>query len=211
MTKWIVFFAALWCSGLAGRAWAAPAGAAGGDDGMFYAPLDESPAAQASPEAGAGSLLSRAKLLPFAWGRPGAGLGDVELFINGKYLGRGPLALDGLVVDAAGVSLDARADGYEDALRPHLRLPAEGAVAVALLPRDAAWPVTTPGWIVGLGLVAAGMLAYRSDAPAPGLAMVGGGLLGVGLTQLWARCFRLPALRAQVAKFNASSDPSPKP
>jgi hypothetical protein len=182
-------------------------------DGIYYAPVDDSPAA-ASAEAqagGGGSLLSRAKIVPFAWGHPGLGLDSVELYVDGQYLGRSPLSLDSRVVDAAGVSLDARADGYEDALRPRVRLPADGSVAVALLPRDAAWPVTTPGWILGLGLVAAGMLVYRSDTPGPGLALASGGLLSVALTQLWARWIRLPALRAKVAAYNGSPDPAPRP
>jgi hypothetical protein len=207
MTKRTLFFAALWLSAPA-AAWAGPAAAGGPDDGIYYAPVDASPVAQAG---GAGSLLSRAQIQPFAWGRPGVGLGSVELYLDGSYLGSTPLSLDGRVVDAAGVSLAARADGYEDALRPSVRLPEDGPVAVALLPRDAAWPITTPGWAVGLGLVAAGLLVYRSDAPAAGLALSGGGLLTVGLTQLWARWIRLPALRARVEAFNASPDPAPKP
>jgi hypothetical protein len=195
----------LWFSGLGGRAWAEPAEA---DDGIYYAPVDESAVAQPGSS---GSLLSRAQILPFAWGHPGRSLDAVELYVDQTYLGRSPLVLDGLVVDAAGSSLDARADGYEEALRPRVRLPPDGPVAVAMLPRDAAWPVTTPGWVLGLGLVAAGLAVYRSDSPSLGLSLAGGGLLSVGLTQLWARWIRLPALRAQVDAFNASPDPAPRP
>jgi hypothetical protein len=211
MTKGAFFVAALWFSAVSGGAWAEPVQAPGSDDGMYYAPMDESPGASASTAQAGGSVLSRAQILPFAWGHSLAGLGSVELYMDGSYLGRTPLSLAGRVVNAVGVSLAARADGYEDALRPSVRLPADGPVAVALLPRDAAWPITTPGWVVGLGLVAAGMLVYRSDAPGAGLALAGGGLVSVGLTQLWARWIRLPALRAQVEAFNASPDPAPTP
>ncbi|HTB34109.1 MAG TPA: hypothetical protein VK842_04555, partial [bacterium] len=148
MTELHCLFCAL---GLAAFAAAAPAEPAdtglspsAAVDGIYYAPVDESPAAQSGP---GGSLLSRARIEPFAWGQAGRGLDAVELYVDGQYLGRGPLSLGGLVVDADGVSLDARADGYEDALRPRVRLPADGPVAVALLPRDAAWPITTPGWV----------------------------------------------------------------
>ncbi|HTB35010.1 MAG TPA: hypothetical protein VK842_09110 [bacterium] len=212
MTRMLLLLGALCLGGSARPAWAADAAAdlspAAGDDGMYYAPVDDSPAAQLS---GGGSLLTRARISPFAWGSPGRGLDLVEIYVDGNYLGRTPLSLGGMVVDAAGVSLGARAEGYEDALRPRVRLPDDGPVAVAMLPSDAAWPVTTPGWALGLGLVAAGMLVYRSDAPATGLSLAAGGLLSVGLTQLWARWVSMPALRARVDAYNASPDPEPRP
>ncbi|HXC65242.1 MAG TPA: hypothetical protein VNZ67_12850, partial [bacterium] len=74
---------------------AEPADAPGSDNGVYYAPVDESSdaasAASASAQAQAGgSVLSRAQILPFAWGRSGQGLGSVELYLDGSYLGRTP-------------------------------------------------------------------------------------------------------------------------
>jgi hypothetical protein len=187
----------------------------GQDPDVYYAPLDEAealtPSAAAAEAAGSGRHLSRARLRAFAWGRPQLDLGGAELYVDGALVGRSPLSLQGLLVSAQGVSLAARADGFEEALRPALRLPPEGSVAIALLPDDAAWPVTTPGWAVGLGLVVAGVLCYRSDAPGTGLSLAGGGLLSAGLTQLWARFVTLPRLRAAVDAYNAGPLAEPAP
>jgi hypothetical protein len=190
----------------------AAAAAAGTDEdpGVYTAPLDGAADDDASAPA-AGSRLSHARLHAFAWGRPAQDLPGVELYLDGALMGHSPMTLDGAVVSAAGVSLGARAEGYEDALRPALQLPDDGGVAVALLPEDAAWPVTTPGWAVGLGLVAAGVLVYRSDSPGTGLALAGAGLLGAGLTQLWARFVTLPRLRAAVNAYNARPQAEPVP
>jgi hypothetical protein len=198
----------------AGPAAAAPitASAAAEDQDVYFAPLDD--AAGDSAEASSapvGSRLSRARLRAFAWGHPGRSVDGAELYLDGSLVGRSPLALDGVLVSAAGVSLAARADGYEEALRPRLDLPADGSVAVALLPEDAADAITLPGWAVGLGLVVAGVLTYQSASPGAGLGIAGGGLLCAALTQLWARFVTLPRLRAAVGAYNARPEPEPAP
>ena len=179
------------------------------EPGIYTAPLDD--ADDSGPAAPAGKRLSHARLRAFAWGRPGAGLAGAELYLDGELMGASPLTLGGFLAPASGVTLSAQAAGFEEAARPGLILPAEGGVAIALLPDDAAAGVTAPGWVVGLGLVVAGVLVYHPDSPSPGLSLAGGGLLCAGLTQLWARTVTLPRLRAKVRAYNARPEPEPVP
>ena len=184
------------------------------DDDVYYAPdVAEDGATGATPSAAVaqvqGAYVSRAQLhvIDFTSGHE---VNGAELFLGPDYLGRSPLTLKGLVV-SPGTELGARLDGYEEALRPGLHLPADGEVRVALLRENAASWYTTPAWVLGLGLLAASVAVYRSDNTGPGLALVGGGVGVIALSQLTARFMHLPALRRQVQDYNASPQAVPAP
>lgn len=185
------------------------------DEDVYYAPLESQPAegqpdaAEPAVKLAPGAYLSRATLhaVDFSDGRS---LKGAELFLGSDYLGRSPLALQGLVV-APGAELAVRMDGYHEASRPGLRLPAEGEVRVALLKEDPAGWYTTPAWVLGLGMLAGSVAVYRSDNTAPGLALVGGGVGLIALSQLAARFWHLPALRRDVDAYNAQPVPVPRP
>lgn len=180
------------------------------EPGIYTAPLDDA-GESGNAAAPAGKRLSRARLRAFAWSRPGVGLAGAELYLDGQLVGESPLTLGGYLAPASGVTLSAQAAGCEEAARPGLVLPVNGGVDIALLPDDAAAAVTDPGWGLGLGLVVAGVLAYRATDPGPGLSLAGGGLLCAGLTQLWARYVTLPRLRARLEAYNDRPEPEPLP
>jgi hypothetical protein len=189
---------------------------AGEDPDVYYAPEEVSETAAvlggsagsvaASPSAGASSM-SHARLIPFAWGEPDKPLKGAELFLNGQYLGHSPLSLDSVLVSLKPMTLTAHLDGYEEAVRPAVIVPAEGELRVALLGEDAASWYTTPAWIVGLGMVAGSLAAYNNGNGTVGIALVGGGVAIITLTQLSARLFHLPSLRRDVEAYNQRPQP----
>lgn len=181
------------------------------DQDVYYAPdvAEDSPDG-ATPTAAAlpqGAYVSRAMLRAFDYssGKP---LDGVELFLGHDYLGRSPLGLQGLVVGHDAV-LEARLEGYDEASRPGLRLPAEGEVSIALLRENPVGWYTTPSWVVGLGLLVGSVFVYRSDNPGPGLALVGGGVGLIALSQLAARFWHVPALRREVEAYNGRPEAAP--
>lgn len=178
------------------------------DEDVYYAPIEEGGAAPAAPPRPQGSFLSRARLQAFdiATGRPVEG---AEIFVEGVFLGVSPLQLQGWLAPRPSLAVAARAPGYAEGLRPALRFPAEGSVAVALASERAAGWYTTPAWAVGLGLLAASALAYDTKAPAPGLALAGGGLAVISLSQLTARLVHLPRLRKRAEAYNSRDEAVP--
>jgi hypothetical protein len=189
--------------------------AAAGDDALkdedvYYAPIDEQ-AEGATPTVQAlspGSYVSQAKVNAFdiANGRPVEG---AEIFLAGAYLGRSPLQLQGAVISKPQLSLSARADGYSEGLRPAVTVPAEGTVAVALAPENAAGWYTTPAWAVGLGLLVASAIIYDANNSGPGLSLAGGGLGVIALSQITARFVHLPGLRRKAEAYNAQGAAAP--
>ena len=183
------------------------------DEDVYYAPdvAEDSPegttaAAATLPQ---GAYVSRADLHIFDYSS-GRSLSGAELFLGRDYLGRSPLTLKGLVV-GPGAELEVRMDGYDEASRPGLRLPAEGEVKVALLRENPVGWYTTPAWVVGLGLLVTSVFVYRSDNATPGLILVGGGVSIIALSQLTARFLHLPALRREVKEYNARPEAAPAP
>lgn len=199
------------------RAEEAAAAASGGDGAealddpdVYYAPDDEaaeplSPTAQ-SP----GSFVSRASIQAYdvADGRV---LEGADLFLQGAFIGRSTLDLGGRVIDKPVVELDARLADCEDASRPAVALPAEGTVRIAMVSRRSARWYTAPGWAIGLGLLAAAAVVYDSHNTGPGLALVGGGVATIGLSQIMARLVHLPGLRRRAEALNARREPAPDP
>jgi hypothetical protein len=183
------------------------------DKDIYYAPDVAEDAAAGTPTASValpqGAYVSKARLSVFDFSS-GKDLKGAELFLGQDYLGRSPLVLQGLVV-SPGAELAARLDGYGEASRRALRLPAEGEVRLALLSENPAGWYTTPAWVVGLGLLAASVAVYRSDNTSPGLALVGAGVGVISLSQLTARFFHVPALRREVEDYNARPEAAPAP
>jgi hypothetical protein len=157
-----------------------------------------------------GSYLSHARIEAVD-ARDGRLLTGAELFMQGSYLGRSPLTLAARVIDRPQVALGARLQDYAEGLRPAVSVPADGVVKVALAPETAARWYTNPSWIVGLGLLAASAAVYDANAPGTGLALVGGGVGIISLSQLMARWVHLPALRKKAEQWNAgpAADPGP--
>lgn len=199
-----------------------PAAAAGAlqDQDVYYGPDEQdvsasaqsaaSPAPTPAPTGDLGSALTRASVSAFEWGHPERPLVGAELFINGQFLGRSPLRLTGRVVDRSSV-VTARLDGYSEALRGRVQVPAEGEIRVAMASENAAGWYTTPSWVLGLGLLGASLAVYRADNTGPGLALVGGGVSVIAVSQLVARFFHLPALRRAVQDYNSRPEPAPAP
>jgi hypothetical protein len=158
-----------------------------------------------------GSYLSRARISVFAWGRPQEELSGADVVLNGNYIGRSPVALKGIVMDQQDARLSARLDGYSEALRPAVRMPADGVVRVAVLSDNASAWYTAPGWVLGVGLLAASVALTRSDNTGAGLALAGAGVGAVALTQLVSRLAQLPLLRRAVERYNASREAAPQP
>jgi hypothetical protein len=181
------------------------------DEDVYYAPIDD--AGRAAPADGAsaplpGSFVSRARLHAFdiADGRPVEG---AEIFLAGAYLGRSPLELRDHLIKAPQMAVSARLDGYHEGLREAVGIPVEGPLAVALVSERAASGYTTPAWVVGLLAMAAAAAVYDSSHSAPGLALLGGGMAVISLSQLTARWFHLPALRKRADAYNRQSEPAP--
>ena len=187
------------------------------DDDVYYAPEEsgevsgEMGASQGAVGSlpGSASYVSHAKLVPFEWGHPEKPLDDVELFLNGQFLGKSPLTLDGYMVQRAQMSLTARKDGFEESERPKVKLPVEGELRIALLNEGAASWYTTPAWIVGLGLVIASVTAYSAGSGNSGVALAGGGVGIIALSQIGAHFLHLPALRKEVEAYNQQAEPAP--
>lgn len=186
---------------------AAAAAAALEDEDVYYAPEDEDAAGEA-PGSMAGSLVSRAEIQVFDVAT-GAALPDAELFLGGAFIGRSPLTLDGRLLEKPLLSLAARREGCEDALRPAVALPVEGVVRVAMVRESSARWFSAPAWSVGLGLLAASAFVYDSHNTAPGLALLGGGVGVIALSQLMARLVYLPRLRRKAEAYNAALEPLP--
>jgi hypothetical protein len=158
---------------------------------------------------GSASYLSHARVVPFEWGHPDKPLDGVDLFLNDHYVGSGTLTLDGYLVQRDALGLTAHKDGYEEALRPQVRVPMEGDLRVALLSDNAASWTTTPGWVIGLGLVVGSLLTYNSNGGNTGLGLLGGGVGVIAVTQLIARFIQMPALRHSVETYNQKQEPAP--
>jgi hypothetical protein len=126
----------------------------------LYAPEEEtSTAAAAGPRLNA-SYYSTAKITVLDLGRDGAGLEGAELFIDGRFVGKSPLDLSGFLISKPAVALSARLAGYDEALRPALRIPPEGEVRVVMAGDNAASWYTTPSWIAGLLMLGGAVAAY---------------------------------------------------
>ncbi len=187
------------------------------DQDVYYAPEEsgDSNGVMGGSQGAVGSLpgsasyLSRARIIPFAWGHPQEPLKDVELFLNGQYLGKGPLTLENYMVKRAQLELSAHKEGYDEAQRPKVALPVEGDVRIALMDDSAASWYTTPAWLVGLGLVGGAVGAYNSGSNGAGLGLAGAGVSIIALSQLGARFMHLPALRRQVEEYNQRIEPNP--
>jgi hypothetical protein len=180
------------------------------DDDVYYAPIEDQPEG-ATPTVQAlapGSYVSQAKVNAFniANGKPVEG---AEIFLAGQYLGRSPLQLQGTVISKPLVALSARADGFDEGSREAVQVPADGVVNVALADQHAAGWYTTPAWVVGLGLLAASAVVYDANNSAPGLAVAGGGLGIIALSQLTARFVHLPGLRKRAEAYNSQGAPAP--
>lgn len=183
-------------------------------DGIYYGPdlgsKDASGAVAVQPQLG--SYLSHARITAFAWGSPQRELAGAEVVLNGEYLGKSPLVLQGLLVaGAAPAKVALRLDGYSEGLRPSVSLPQDGDLRVALLDDSAGAWISTPGWIAGLGLMGASVLAYRSESAQVGLGLAGGGIAVIAVSQLLLRWVALPALRHAVQAFNARPEAAPQP
>lgn len=187
------------------------------DEDVYYAPEEEGEASgvMGGSQGAVGSLpgsasyLSHARLVPFQWGHPEKPLEDVELFLNGQYLGKSPLNLDNFMVQRVQLSLTARKEGYEEAERPKVSVPVDGDLRIAMMDEGAAGWYTTPAWIVGLGLVAGAIGAYNGGSSSGGLALAGGGVGVIALSQLTARLVHLPAVRKDVEAYNQRFEPAP--
>jgi hypothetical protein len=180
------------------------------DEDVYYAPIDDQPEG-ATPTVQAlspGSFVSQAKVTAFdiADGKPVEG---AELFLAGTYLGRAPLQLQGTVISKPQIAISARADGYDEGLRPAVSVPADGTVAVAMASEHAARWYTTPAWVVGLCLLGASAAVYDANNSGPGLSLAGGGLGIIALSQLTARFLHLPSLRRKAEAYNAQGAPAP--
>ncbi len=184
-----------------------------GEEGIYYGQTVAADATGATlPAAAGGSYLSHARITAFAWGSPGQELKGAEVVLNGEYLGRSPLLLKGLLVDGgAPVKLSLHLEGYSEGQRPAVHLPEEGDLRVALLDDNAEGWISTPAWIAGLGLVAASVLAYRSETSQVGLGLAGGGIAVIAVSQLLVRWLGQPALRRAVQAFNNRPEPAPQP
>lgn len=180
------------------------------DEDVYYAPIEDQPEG-ATPTVQAmapGAFVSQAKVSAFdiASGKP---VEDAEIFLAGQYLGRSPLQLQGTVISKPLVALSARADGYDEGARDAVQVPAEGVVNIALANQHAAGWYTAPAWVVGLGLLVASAVVYDANNSAPGLAVAGGGLGIIALSQLSARFVHLPGLRRRAEAYNAQTAPAP--
>jgi len=196
---------------LTATATAAPG--ADAEEGIYYGPDPVSAGADALPAgAQAASFLSHARITAFAWGAPQRALTGAEVVLNGTYLGTSPLELQGLLVEGGAPGrLALRLDGFSEGLRPALKLPAEGEVRVALLDDNAGAWISTPSWVLGLGLLAASVLAYRSESAQTGLGLAGGGIAVIAVSQLLLRWVAMPALRRAVRAYNARPEAAPNP
>lgn len=194
-----------------------PAADAMEDEDVYYAPEEEGEASgvMGGSQGAVGSLpgsasyVSHARLVPFQWGHPDKPLEDVELFLNGQYLGKSPVHLENYLVQRVQLTLTARREGYEEAERPKVSVPAEGDLRIAMMDEGAASWYTTPAWIVGLGLVAGAIGAYNGGSSTGGLALAGGGVGVIALSQLTARLVHLPAIRRDVEAYNQRYEPAP--
>ncbi len=183
------------------------------DEDVYYAPIDEPQDASASAQAAApalapGAFLSRARVSAFDIADQSPVQG-AEVFLAGQYLGRTPLQLEDRLIGKPVLEVDARKDGYSEGLRPAVVFPAAGELAVALVSDDAASWYTTPAWAVGLGLLVASAAVYDANNSTPGLALAGGGLAVISLSQLSARFLHLPSLRRKADAYNGRSEPVP--
>lgn len=194
-----------------------PAAGAMEDSDVYYAPEEEGESSgvmggsqgAVGSAPGSASYLSHARIVPFEWGHPDEPLKDVELFLNGQFLGKSPVTLENYMVTHAQLDLSARKDGYEEAQRPKVGVPVDGELRIAMMDEGVASWYTTPAWIVGLGLVAGAVGAYNSGSSGTGLVLAGGGVSLIALAQLGARFFQLPALRHDVDEYNQRLEPAP--
>lgn len=180
------------------------------DEDVYYAPIDDSadgatPSAQALPQ---GAYVSRARIHAFDIAT-GQAVDSAELFLGGVYIGRSPLVLKEHVVGKPLPPLAARLDGYSEGERPAVDIPADGAAVVALASERSAGWYTTPAWVLGLGLLGASAALYDANNSGPGLALAGGGLAVISLSQLTARFVHLPGLRKRAEAYNASTVAAP--
>jgi hypothetical protein len=196
------------------------AGALAAEEGEFkpedalYAPEDVTGSAEdaASPAPQGGSFYSSAKIVVSDFSRPATLLEGAELFIDGQYLGKSPLQLSGLLISKPTVALSARLPGYDEALRPAVQFPAEGEVRISALGDNAVSWYTTQSWVVGLLMIGGAIAAYSQNSQEgsqAGIALVGGGVAVIGISQAVARIFHLPALRRDLEALNAK--PAPRP
>lgn len=196
---------------------ASPAAGALEDEDVYYAPEEEGEASgvMGGSQGAVGSLpgsasyLSHAHVIPFQWGHPEKPLDEVELFLNGQYLGKSPVTLDNFMVQRVQLSLTAHKEGFEEAERPKVSVPADGDLRIALMDEGAASWYTTPAWVVGLGLVAGAIGAYNGGSSTGALALAGGGVGVIALSQLTARLVHLPAVRHDVEAYNQRFEPAP--
>jgi hypothetical protein len=173
----------------------------------LYAPEGESATAETSP-----SYYSSAKVIAFDSSRPAEALKDVEIFLDGAFVGKTPLELSGVLVNKPSFALTARVNGYEEAVRPAVQIPAQGELRVAMAGDNAASWYTAPSFVIGLGLIAGAVVAYSQNngsSSSVGASLVGSGLGLIGLSQAVARLFHLPALRRQAEDYNRKHEAAP--
>lgn len=176
----------------------------------LYAPEEESGTAQsASASSSAGSYYSSARIEALDYGHGMKPLEGAEIFIDGRFLGKSPLDLSGFLVNKPAMTLSARLPGYNDAAREAFKIPAEGNLGIAMVGDNAASWYTMPSWIAGLAMLGGAVAAYSQNNSQVGIALVGGGVGVIALSQAVARLFHLPRLESEAAALNAKSDPRP--
>jgi hypothetical protein len=178
----------------------------------LYAPQDLTPAATDNSATSQASFYSTAKLSVMDFAHPGKNLDGADLFIDGKYVGKSPVELSGYLIDKPMVSISATLDGYREAIRPAVKLPADGEAQIAMLGDNAVSWYTTPSFILGLLMLGGAVVSYAQDSSQSsslGLGLVCGGVGVIALSQIVARFFHLPALERSVQALNAKPEPIP--
>jgi hypothetical protein len=151
------------------------------------------------------SYYSQARISAYDWARPQETLAGVDVFNQGRLLGKTPFTLEKFLVSSADMKLSANKRGYREVKLDSVEIPAEGEIRFAMLKSNPASFYTTPSFIAGLCMLAGSLAVYSqnsADSNALGLSLLGGGAGLICVTQVIARFGHIPWLEKQVASAN---------
>jgi hypothetical protein len=185
----------------------------------LYAPEDITYSAGTQAQAPApqesASYYSQAKIVACDFGHGNRPLEGAEIFIEGQYVGKSPLSLTRFLIEKPEINMTARLEGYDEALRPAMHLPAEGEARIYLVGTNAASWYTVPSMVLGVLALGGSVAAYAQAQRHPGSSQLGLGLVlgGTGiiaLSQIIAHGLHLPALSKRMQELNSKPEAQPE-
>lgn len=159
-----------------------------------------------TPEMGVStSYASETVVRIYDFSRPDRFLKDVDLFADGKRLGKSPVTLERFVVNTSGLSFSAYKSGYRELKIKNMVFPRAGEMRLAIVKKNPASFYTTPAFVIGLGLITGSFIAYAQkseESSLAGVSLLSGGLGLIGFTQVIARFAHIPFIEKKARQAN---------